>query len=98
MQDNIPLNQNVKQKLEELRNAEPTIRIGKNGIGHSQIEEIKLQLKAREFVKIKLLKSFLSAYEPGKQEAAIELAEKTNSQVLLVHGFVIVLYRSKFTK
>jgi len=79
--------------LIELRNKAkqigPSVRVGKYGINHATIEEIKRQIKNKKLVKIKLLKN--SGLETKK--AAEELAMKTNSRLVDRIGRVIVLYK-----
>ena len=73
---------------------EPVVRIGKQGITDSVIEEIVKQLKRKKLIKVKFLPNL--AKKENKKELAQELAEKTNA-ILVEHvGFVVVL--SKKTK
>ena len=77
----------LKSKSKLLR---PIVRIGKNGIDETQIDEIKKHLKKRKLIKIKLLKS---SRKESIKEIAKEVAEKTNSILVDVIGFVFVLYK-----
>lgn len=65
------------------------VRIGKAGITDTVIAEIKKQLRKRKTIKVK----FLPAHASGKDKKAfaIELAEKTKSQLVSQIGFVAVL-------
>ncbi|MBN1156976.1 YhbY family RNA-binding protein [Candidatus Woesearchaeota archaeon] len=67
----------------------PTLQIGKNGITPGLIDEINLQLKKKKIIKIKILKSALE--RTVRKQIAKELAEKSNSQLISLVGFVIVL-------
>ena len=69
---------------------EPILRIGKNGLSDSVIEEIKLLLKKKKLVKIKFLKSSLSK---NKKEFIKQIVEKTDSELIENVGNVVVLYR-----
>ncbi len=77
----------LKSKSKLLR---PIVRIGKNGIDETQIDEIKKHLKKRKLIKIKLLKS---SRKESIKEIAKEVAEKTNSILVDIIGFVFVLYK-----
>lgn len=70
---------------------EPVIRIGKNGLTENTIKEIKKQLNKKKLIKVKLLRAFIS--DKNKKEVAKEIAQKTNSQLIDLVGFVIVLYK-----
>lgn len=72
----------------DLHKIEPTVRIGKNGLTKNQTDEIKKQLEKRKIIKIKMLKSFRRK-EAG--EMASKIAEKTNSEIISVVGFIIVV-------
>ncbi len=82
-------------RMKELKNKakllEPTIRIGKNGLTESQINEIKKQLNKKRLVKIKLLKSCIAGKD--RKDIAGQIAEKTNSAIIEQVGFVFVLYK-----
>ena len=81
-------NNELKEKAKTL---EPVIRIGKNGFTESTIKEIKKQLNKKKLIKIKLLRAFIS--DKNKKEVAKEIAQKTNSHLIDLVGFVIVLYK-----
>ena len=71
----------------------PVLRIGKNGVTESFIEQAKKILKKQPLIKIKLLQSALE--KTDRKQAAEQLAEKTGT--ILVHqtGFVIVLHKKR---
>jgi len=85
----------MKNKI-KLRNRakslDPVIRIGKNGITDSVINELLRQLKKKRLIKIKFLKSFIT--NKDKKLVVQELMKKTNSEVIDVIGNVIVLYKA----
>jgi len=81
----------LKELKSKALNLEPTIRIGKNGLTDSIIEEIICQLNKRKLVKLKLLRAF--AEDIDKKVFAKEIAEKTGSNVVHHVGFVITLYK-----
>ena len=82
---------NNKKLKEKAKILEPVIRIGKNGLTESTIKEIKKQLNKKKLIKIKLLRAFIS--DKNKKEVAKEIAQKTNSQLIDLVGFVVVLHK-----
>jgi len=81
---------NVKEKKAEAKSLKPIMRIGKRGINENIIEDINDHLKKRKLIKIKLLKSFRGK---DTNKIAEEIAEKTNSKIIDIIGFVFVLYK-----
>jgi len=81
-------NNKLKEKAKTL---EPVIRIGKNGLTENTIKEIKKQLNKKKLIKVKLLKAFVKGKD--KKLVANNIAEETNSKLIDMVGFVIVLYK-----
>lgn len=77
-------------------NIEATVRIGKNGLTEGTLNEIKRQLKNSKLVKVKLLKPFIA--DKDKKIIAKDIAEKTNSELVNVIGFVITLHKNKINE
>jgi len=79
-----------RAKLRAIANDYDTIlQIGKSGIGDETVTQTNDALTARELIKMRVLNSSpLTA-----REAATELAEKTNAQIVQVIGGRFVLYR-----
>jgi len=71
-------------------NLEDLFQIGKGGISDAVVAQVKEALVARELIKIKVL---LETSPVTPREAAVELAEKTNSDIVQVIGGKIVLFR-----
>lgn len=71
-------------------NLEDLFQIGKGGISDTVIAQVEEALVARELIKIKVL---LETSPVTPREAAVELAEKTNSDIVQVIGGKIVLFR-----
>lgn len=71
-------------------NLEDLFQIGKGGISDTVVAQVEEALVARELIKIKVL---LETSPVTPREAAIELAEKTNSDIVQVIGGKIVLFR-----
>lgn len=79
----------------------PLVRIGKAGLNESVIAEIKKQLHLHELVKVKLLKSSIAdgennaAWNNEKKELVNEILTKTNSQLILLQGNMVTIYKKK---
>lgn len=84
-----------RAKLRSLANNEQTIlHIGKGGVIDTLIIQVQDALTARELIKIKVLENCpLTA-----KEAAFELSEKTESEIVSVIGFKIILYKKNLKK
>ncbi|WP_408954902.1 ribosome assembly RNA-binding protein YhbY [Natroniella sp. ANB-PHB2] len=72
----------------------PLFQIGKDGISENLVKQVEDALEARELIKLRTLNN--SMY--NSQEAAYELAEQTNSDVVQIIGNVFVLYRKNEEK
>ena len=83
---------NKQEKKTEAASIEPTLHVGKSGI-ESVVEELKIQLKNRNMVKIKILKSAFA--ETGKKELAQKLADLSNSELIEVRGNTAVFCRKR---
>jgi len=81
-------NNKLKEKAKTL---EPVIRIGKNGLTENTIKEIKKQLNKKKLIKVKLLRAFIN--DKDKKLVANKIAEETNSRIIDLVGFVVVLYK-----
>jgi len=68
---------------------EPIFLIGKGGVSEVMIREIDLALEARELMKLKVLNNSMVEV----REAAEEISEKTNSEVVQVIGGKFILFR-----
>ncbi|HHX57667.1 MAG TPA: YhbY family RNA-binding protein [Clostridiales bacterium] len=79
-----------RAKLRGIASTTDTIfQIGKGGIPDTLVQQVEDAIKVREIVKIKVLDN--SSY--NAKQAAEELAEKTNSEIVQVIGSKLVLYR-----
>ncbi len=85
----------MDKKLKELRRISkvttPRIIIGKKGPTDQVISNIKKELKEKNFVKVKILKTYID--EHGKDETFTEIVEKTGSKIVQTIGFTISLTR-----
>ena len=78
-----------RAKLRGISSKEDTIlQVGKNGIGDTLIKQVADALLAREIIKMRVLENALM----DPREAAEELAEATESEVVQVIGTKFVLY------
>lgn len=79
-----------RAKLRSISSKEDTIlQVGKNGIGDTLIKQVADALLAREIIKMRVLENALM----DPREAAEELAEATESEVVQVIGTKFVLYK-----
>lgn len=78
----------MKKKVASLK---PAIQIGKEGISEGVIEELKRQLKEKNLVKVKFLKSALE--QTGREQLARELQERTGADLIEVRGNTAVFYK-----
>ena len=81
---------NRQEKKAQATSIEPTLHVGKAGI-EVVVEELKSQLKNKNIVKVKMLKS--AFMETGKKELAQKLADLSNSQLIEVRGNTAVFCR-----
>lgn len=70
-------------------NLDPAFQVGKGGVSKEQSEGIAQYLKAHELIKIKVLDNSLYS----AKEAAQEIAELTNSEIVIVIGSKAVLFK-----
>jgi len=78
----------VKSRLAQGRS---TVCVGKNGASKDTIVQIEKQLKEKEMVKVRILKSAL-AHEQAKQ-VAMKIAEQTEASLVEVRGHTFMLYK-----
>ncbi|MEG0017460.1 MAG: YhbY family RNA-binding protein [Hydrogenoanaerobacterium sp.] len=68
---------------------ETILQVGKGGIADALVKQVNDALTARELIKLHVLET-----APGAAgEIAVDMAEKTNSEVVQVIGTRFVLYR-----
>jgi len=77
---------NLRKKAKSL---EPILRIGKNGLTDSVIEEIKKLLRKKRLIKVKILKTAMENI--NKKELVMDLVNKTDAVLIEAVGFVVVL-------
>ncbi len=77
-----------------LKDENPTIWVGKEGLTPQLATEIEKQLQKNKMVKIRILPAALQG-EVTAQTIAINAAEKTNSDLVEVRGHVFLLFRKR---
>jgi RNA-binding protein len=76
-----------------LKEENPTIHVGKDGLTPQVANEMDKQLKQHKMVKVKILKSALQT-ETAKA-IATKAAEQTGASLVEVRGHVVILYRRR---
>ena len=69
---------------------EPMLKVGKAGLSDGFIKEVELALTQKELVKIKF-----AEFKDQKKELAPQLAERTQSHLIMRVGNVMVLHRPR---
>ena len=77
----------------EFTDKRPTIWVGKGGVTPHITDEILRQLRTKEVVKAKILKSALR--EEKTENVASQIARQTDSSLIEVRGHTFLLYRSR---
>ena len=83
---------NSKQRkylYSQTNDMQPVINIGKSSLTPEVIESIDEALAARELIKISILKNCLDV----PSQLAINISERTHSEVVRIIGRKIILYR-----
>jgi RNA-binding protein len=77
-----------------LKDENPTIWVGKEGLTDQLASEIEKQLQRNKMVKVKVLPAALLGVNTA-QTIAAKAAEKTNSALVEVRGHVFILFRKR---
>jgi RNA-binding protein YhbY len=77
-----------------MKDEDPTIWVGKDGLTPQLATEIEKQLQKNKMVKIRILPAALQG-EVTAQTIAADAAEKTNSGLVEVRGHVFILFRKR---
>lgn len=84
----------MKRRIkQELSTEKPAVLIGKEGATAQLINEINSQLKKREMIKAKILKTALK--EEKAKDVATKVASQTNSTLIEVRGHTFMLYKPR---
>lgn len=89
------LNGKQKRYLRALASKEKALfQIGKEGINDNFIDLLKSAIKARELIKISILKTC----DLEANEVAIDLAAASNSEIVQIIGRTIILFKQSKEK
>lgn len=77
-----------------LKDENPTIWVGKDGLTPQLVSEIKKQLQKNKMVKIRILPAAMQG-ENTSETIATKAAEQTNSALVEVRGHVFILFRKR---
>ena len=77
-----------------LKDENPTIWVGKEGLTLPLAAEIEKQLQRNKMVKVKILPAALKG-EVTAQAIGVNAAEQTNSALVEVRGHVFILFRKR---
>lgn len=88
---NAKLSNSVVSKLKGLaQKLEPVLALGKSGASEAFLKSLDEVLGQHELVKIKF-----AAFKDERKTLAPQLAEKTNSHLIMIVGHVAVFYREQ---
>ncbi len=79
-----------------LKDENPTIWIGKDGLTPQLTGEVEKQLQKNKMVKIRILPAALTESNTS-QSIAAKTAEQTNAALVEVRGHVFILFRKRRT-
>ncbi|AWR96547.1 RNA-binding protein [Acidianus sulfidivorans JP7] len=80
----------MNSKLNDVKQAHASIRIGKNGVTEGIINEIKRQLNDKKVIKIKIGADI----EEDRRDFAKRIAEITGSELIEVRGYTFILRKN----
>ena len=81
----------TKQLRLKAKALSPVLSVGKQGITKGVVQQLDEEIKRRELIKVRLLRTFLDGKD--KKAVAAELASFTKSKIIDQVGNVVVLYR-----
>ena len=79
-----------------LKDENPTIWVGKDGLTPQLCAEIEKQLQQNKMVKVRILPAAMQG-ENTAETIAAKAAEQTNSALVEVRGHVFILFRKRKT-
>ena len=90
-----PITTRMKQHVRHvLKDENPTIWIGKDGLTSQLAAEVEKQLQKNKMVKIRILPAALTDLNTA-QSIAAQTAEQTESALVEVRGHVFILFRKR---
>ena len=69
--------------------------IGKNGLTEAVLREIDVRLKAKGYVKVRILKRGLEAIGLERREIAYEVSKRLGAKLAGIRGRTFVIYRER---
>lgn len=88
---NAKLSNSIVSKLKSIaQKLEPILALGKSGASEAFLKSLDEVLGQHELVKIKF-----AAFKDERKTLAPQLAEKTNSHLIMIVGHVAVFYREQ---
>lgn len=90
--DNMKDKSELKSKYHDIQTS---VRIGKNGLSNSIIDEINGQFENRDIdaLKVEVKHSGTYSSDKGREEIAEEVADRTDSRLVEVRGKKFILYK-----
>ena len=76
-----------KEIMRRMKDTDPTLHVGKDGLKEGILEELRTQLKTHRIVKIRVLPNS----ESDTKDIALSLSEATDSVTVDVRGSVVIL-------
>lgn len=83
-------NPQIRQLKAQAQHMEATFKVGKAGLSDGFVKSVDEGLAHHELIKVKFVE-----FKDEKKTLAPQLAEKTNSHLIMRVGNVAVLYRAK---
>jgi putative YhbY family RNA-binding protein len=78
-----------------LKDENPTIWIGKEGLTPQLVAEVEKQLQKNKMIKIKILPAALTDENNTAQTIATQTATQTEASLVEVRGHVFILFRKR---
>jgi RNA-binding protein len=83
----------LRAKAKRAHHGPADVIIGKKGLTEEVLREIETRLKAKGFVKVKILKRGIEAIGLDRRTAARVVSERLNARLAGVRGRTFVIYR-----
>lgn len=84
-----------RRSVVEAVHGRPSVRIGKGGLHEGLIDEVRRRLKEEGVIKVRVLRSYLTASGRTVDDIANEVAKAVGAEVVTVRGHVFVLRKSR---
>ena len=84
-----------RRSVVEAIHGRPSVRIGKGGLHKGLIGEVGRRLKEEGTIKVRVLRSYLTASGRTVEDIAGEVAEAVGAEVVMVRGHIFVLRKRR---